>query len=127
MDGSAPAESASLRLLVVEDEAMIAMMLEDILQELGHRVVDVATSVEAALGKIEDRAGEIDGAVLDANLGGAPAAPVAAALREAGIRFVVASGYDGSDLQRLGFEEPCIRKPYQLEEVGRALQAIGAG
>lgn len=125
MDGSASPESLSMRLLVVEDEAMIAMMLEDIIEDLGHRVVEVVASIQEALNKIEEKAGEIDAAVVDANLGGESASPVTDALRRVQIPFVIASGYDTPELQRLGFDGPCIRKPYLREEVSRALAAIG--
>lgn len=124
MDGSTLPNALCLRLLVVEDEAMIAMMLEDILEDLGHRVVEVATSVQFALREISAKADELDAVILDANLGGDSAGPVAAVLRQARIPFVIASGYEASELQRLGFDEPCIRKPYQREEVSRALERI---
>jgi DNA-binding response OmpR family regulator len=124
MADSAAPEAARLRLLVVEDEALIGMMLEDMIEELGHHVVDVATSVRTALRLIATRKREIDAALVDANLGGASAAPVVAALQDAEIPFVLASGYEAADLRQLGIGEASLRKPYRLKEVEVALNGL---
>jgi DNA-binding response OmpR family regulator len=113
-----------LRLLVVEDEALIAMMLEDILEDLGHEVIAVAASVSMALRAIESRRADFDAAILDANLNGASASPIASALRAAEIPFLLASGYEGAELRRLGFGETALRKPYRREDVRRALAPL---
>jgi CheY-like chemotaxis protein len=117
-------EPLALRLLVVEDEALIAMMLEDILVDLGHEVVEVASSIHAALAALETTHAPLDAAILDANLGGASAAPVADALRAHGVPFILASGYEGSELKTLGFEGTSLRKPYRPEDVSRALECL---
>ena len=116
--------ASELRLLIVEDEALIAMELEDLLQELGHRVVGVCGSVARALACVDEHGQEMDGVVLDANLGGSTALPVAERLRERGIPFLVASGYEGEQLHRLGFDALSIRKPYRKEEISRALAGL---
>jgi CheY-like chemotaxis protein len=73
------------RVLLVEDEAMIAMLLEDMLEDLGHELVRVANRLEDAVAAAGTEA--IDLAILDLNLGGAPTYPAADALAERGIPF----------------------------------------
>ncbi len=103
---------------------LISMMLEDMLGDLGHCVLDVAQEVDVALELIRRRADEIDAAVVDANLAGQSAAPVAAALRVKGIPFIIASGYEGDQLKSLGFDEAYLRKPYRSDEVDGALKGL---
>ena len=106
---------------------LIGMMLEDMLGDLGHRVLDVAQAVDVALELIRRRADEIDAAVVDANLAGQSAAPVVAALRQEGIPFVIASGYEDDQLKSLGFDKLNLRKPYRPDEVDRALKGLFGG
>jgi CheY-like chemotaxis protein len=113
-----------LRLLVVEDEALISMDLECILEELGHRVLGLAANNAQALALLDRHADDIDGAVVDVNLGGSSSAPVAEALRARGIPFIVASGYEREELQRLGFSEKGVNKPYSPKELEAALRKM---
>jgi DNA-binding response OmpR family regulator len=126
MADSGVREPQRLRVLIVEDEALIGMMLEDLIEDLGHRVATVAASVRSALDAIAVRDGEIDAAVVDANLGGASASPVVAALSHAGIPFVIASGYDPSKLLRLGIGSVSLRKPQRRSDVELALRDLAA-
>lgn len=115
-----------LRLLVVEDEALIAMTVEDMLDKLGHRVLGVAAGVADALAMIDELRRELDGAVLDANLGGRSATPVAERLRALAIPFVVASGYEDDELDGFGYPELKLRKPYTARQMDVALRnAVG--
>ena len=117
-------EQSALRVLVVEDEMVIAMELEDLLLDLGHEVLGVAGTLNRALRLIEELAGKIDVVVLDANLGGLSAAPVAEALGKHGIPYVVASGYSPEELYGHGFDARLIGKPYKSSEIESALLAI---
>jgi CheY-like chemotaxis protein len=82
------------RILVVEDESIIACNLSLLLQDAGAVVLDPAPSVRRAIEVLRgDR--EVHGAVLDVNLGGEMVFPVADALALRGIPFVFATGYDG--------------------------------
>ena len=117
-------EARQLRLLIVEDEGLLAMSLSDMLEELGHQTAYVAADVASALRLILDHAKDLDACILDANLGGTSAAPVAAALREAQIPFIVVSGYGTQDLSRAGLTEPAIAKPYHRRELAAALQRL---
>src|SRR6266478_10213084 len=79
------------RILVVEDEPMIRMLLEDMLDELGYTVAAEAAHIDEALEATKNA--DFDLAILDANLNGEPASPVADALVTRGTPFVFATGY----------------------------------
>ena len=113
-----------LKLLVVEDEAVISMDLECILEDLGHQVLGVAANVERALELVSRFSADADGAVLDVNLGGKSSVPVAEALRAHGVPFVVASGYEREELEQLGFAEKGVSKPYSATEIDQALRLL---
>jgi PAS domain S-box-containing protein len=91
-----PGTLAGRRVLVVEDEALISLQLASAVAELGGRVVGPAATVAEALRLVAQ--GELDAAVLDLNLGGERSDPVARALREAGVPFVLSTGY-GDDME----------------------------
>src|SRR5919199_5504889 len=79
-------------ILIVEDEPLIAMMLEDFLDSLGHTVRGTCETVQCALDEVEK--GGFDLAILDVNLKGENVWPVAAKLREKSVPFVIATGGD---------------------------------
>lgn len=108
------------RILVVEDEALIAAMLEDMLIDLGATVVGPAATLTTGLGLA--RGEVLDGAILDANLNGVFADPIAEALAGRGVPFVFASGYGRVErTERFGM--PVVEKPYAAEEIEAALIA----
>jgi CheY-like chemotaxis protein len=88
---NSPSSLGGLRILLVEDEAMVAMLMEGMLDGLGCQRVEWVTSVSAALQALER--GEYDGALLDVNLSGAAVYPVAEALASRKLPFVFVSGY----------------------------------
>lgn len=107
--------------LIVEDEALIALTLADSLRELGFTVLGPAHSVEAALALI--RQGAPDFAVLDINLAGHRNAPVARALRALGVPFVYCTGYaEPADQIEPGLEAEMITKPTDPEALAAALR-----
>lgn len=107
-----------MRVLVVEDEPIVAMLLEDYLVELGHDVVGPVSSVADALARI---AGEpFDFAVLDINLGGERSDAVAAALDAAGLPYIFATGYGRHGLPD-GSDRIVLQKPYRLDQIADAL------
>ncbi len=110
--------SAGRCVLVVEDEMLIAMMLEGVLRDMGHRVIKAARVAKAFdLAATE----AIDFAILDVNLAGETSYKVAEELRRRGIPFVFSSGY-APDALRADFREfPLLRKPYGSREVQLAL------
>lgn len=129
------ASIAGLRLLLVEDEALVAMMLEDQLADLGCVVVGVAANVAEGLAVIEDHAPELDGAVLDINLGGEKVYPVAEELAGRGIPFIFSTGYGRAGIEPDFAQTPMLAKPYgqgalaQMlsDVVGRPATPGGAG
>ncbi len=111
--------SAQRSILVVEDEPLIAMMLEDFLETLGHRVHASCDSVEGAIGEADK--GGFDMAILDVNLGGRTAWPVARKLREKRIPFVIATGGHVEPPPAQHADAPVLNKPYTIEAIEPAL------
>ena len=111
--------SVSRSILVVEDEPLIAMMLEDFLETLGHKVHASCESVEEAVAAAEK--GGFDVAILDVNLNGRNAWPVARKLREKKIPFVIATGGHVEPPPPEFADAPLIEKPYTVDRVTPAL------
>jgi len=110
---------ADCRILVVEDEMLIAMDVERMLLEQGCTVVGPTSTVARALKAID--AGAIDAAVLDVNLGREKIYPVAELLAERATPFVLVTGHSRESLPETLSDRPVISKPYQREELIRAL------
>ncbi|HET6521233.1 MAG TPA: hypothetical protein VFG47_15635 [Geminicoccaceae bacterium] len=117
---------AGKRVLVVEDEVLLALQLSDALREEGCVVVGPVARLARALALIDDDE-EIDGAVLDINLAGTFVFPLALRLRERGVPFVFATGYDGSVAYPAEIADaPRVRKPYSDAQIVAALErALG--
>lgn len=112
------------RILVVEDEPLIAMMLEDFLDALDRTAVGCADSVASAIELID--AGGIDAAILDVNLrGGELSWPIADALAAADIPFVIATGGSGDSIAEAHRGRPILSKPFTLDAVDKALNGLG--
>jgi CheY-like chemotaxis protein len=116
---------ASRRILIVEDEALIAMMEEDFLEELGWDVVGWASATERALALARDA--DIDAALLDVNLGGQDSFAVADILSERHIPFVFATGYGADGVADRFRDVPTLTKPFRRDELDRALRRATAG
>jgi CheY-like chemotaxis protein len=108
------------RILVVEDELMIRMLLEDMLGELGYTIAAEAGRIDEALDAA--RTGEFDVAILDVNLNGHSICPVADVLAARGTPFVFATGYGERGLPEGYRDRPALKKPFQLEGLERMLQ-----
>ncbi|MEO6246991.1 MAG: response regulator [Sphingomicrobium sp.] len=116
----------SLRtILIVEDEPLIAMMLEDFLESLGHTVKGICESVGEAHEAVA--AGGFDLAILDVNLKGENIWPVASEMRARGIPFVIASGGHVDPPPAEFTNVPMIDKPYTIDRVSPAIQDALAG
>ncbi|MFT2215669.1 response regulator [Rhizobium giardinii] len=120
------ANQTAIRILIVEDEYLVALHLEDLLREMGHRVLYSASRIDEALQLA--RTSEIDFAVLDVNLAGVQSFPIADVLRERGIPFVFATGYGPDGLIDGYRHETALRKPYEAGEladtIARAFPSI---
>ncbi len=103
---------ASARVLIVEDEPLVAENLRADLLDFGFEVVGIAPKVDKALKLIEDTACDI--AIVDANLAGVSAAPAAAALKARGLPFIVLSGYTRTQLPNEFAAAVFVQKPYRI-------------
>jgi CheY-like chemotaxis protein len=108
-----------LRILVVEDEALAALQLEDMLGDLGCTVIGPAARVRQALNLLEGQA--IDAAVLDLNVAGELVYPVADRLTNRGIPFLFATGYGASALTEAYRTRPLLQKPFLLSQLRQAI------
>jgi CheY-like chemotaxis protein len=109
----------NLRVLIVEDEAMISLFLEDVLESVGCTVAGVAVSAPEAASLLETV--EFDTAILDYNLGGSDSRDIALRLKTKGIPFIFATGY-GATVAAEGFGGvPILVKPFTAEDVTKAL------
>jgi len=117
----AAAKAGPERILVVEDEAIVAMLLEDMLAELGYEVVGPVTRLDRALDLA--RGAAIDAAVLDVNINGRDTYAVADALCAREIPFIFATGYGARELAERFRGRPVTQKPFQRDDLERALDA----
>jgi CheY-like chemotaxis protein len=110
---------AGRRVLVVEDEMMVLIMIEDMLADLGCESVTAAATVDQALALIEAQA--FDAAMLDMNLDGIKSHSVADALAARGVPFIFSTGYSGRDMRDGYGDRPVLRKPFRYDELVRIL------
>ena len=117
----ADADLIGRRILVVEDDYLIAMDLSGWLQDLGAQIVGMAGSVSEALSLIEAPGERIDGAILDVNLAGERVYPVADALMARAISFVFVTGYDRWIVPGTYAHVPRCDKPVRFDILARHL------
>jgi len=110
------------RVLLVEDESLVAMMMQELLNEFGYAVLGPAGEVGAALRAAA--AETFDGAILDVNLNGSPIYPVADALIARGLPFLFITGYDAESIGTRYPGVPVIQKPVEPEGLRIALAAL---
>ena len=107
------------RILIVEDDMMIAMLLEDMLGELGCHVIGPANTLATALAAASDET--IHAAILDVNLGAESAFPVADVLRARGVPIIFSTGYGDAGLRDQDRSALVLGKPYRAEDLSAAL------
>jgi DNA-binding response OmpR family regulator len=110
------------RVLVLEDETLVSMMVEDMLLDLGCEVLGPFAKLDQALEFVGKADGGIDAALLDVNLGGIRSFPMAEALADKGVPFVFTTGYDESGLPDAWRGRPTLRKPFMMGEMADALR-----
>ena len=114
------ADLAGVRILIVEDEFLLAMELETLLQQRGCMVLGPVSSVGQALTMLDGEQPDI--ALLDVNLKGERATPVAAALRARGVPFILITGYSVMQLSEPELRAaPRIDKPVNCRALKRAV------
>jgi DNA-binding response OmpR family regulator len=112
-----------MRVLVLEDEPLLAMLLEQNLTELGYSLAGSAATVPQALALLDEQA--IDCALLDWSLGDDETSlPVARRLRQEGRPFCFLSGHSSLEASPLIDDAPLLTKPVRLEELDSALKAM---
>ena len=113
------------RVLIIEDESLVAMLLETVLEDLGCTPVGPASSVDEGLRLIETETG-LDAALLDVNVAGREVFPVAEALKAKDIPFVFSTGYGEGGLPDVWRGQATIQKPFTEDAVKSALfKALG--
>lgn len=108
-----------LRVLIVEDEGAIALLMEDMLMELGCEIAGSAARIETALQMVADR--PIDLAILDLNIAGKSAYPIADALAERDIGFIFSTGYGGMGIREDYRGRPVLQKPFTQRDLKASL------
>jgi CheY-like chemotaxis protein len=111
---------SELRVLVLEDEPLVAMLAEEMLADLGHQAASVVHRIKDALDALE--ADQFDLAFLDVNLSGSLSFPVADRASEKGIPVLFVTGFSGDHMDRLA-RECVLQKPYTSQDLQRAIAA----
>jgi len=110
------------RVLIVEDEPLVAIDMEAVLRRAGFEIAACVGSLDKALDALNN--GDCDIGVLDANLHGKSVAPVALALRQSGKPFLFVSGYGRVHLPTQFIDAPLLPKPFEPSELIRAVKRI---
>lgn len=112
----------SARVMIVEDESMIAMLTEDLLADMGYEVEPAVATVPAALDMLAQA--KIDMALLDVNLAGTQSFPIADALESSGIPFLFITGYGRAGLPPRYLSVPVLQKPFRRRDLQAALAKL---
>ncbi|MDB5454620.1 MAG: response regulator [Caulobacter sp.] len=115
---------SGVRLLLVEDEAIVAMMIEAMLTDLGCVVIDIAGTLSQGLALVESMTGALDAAILDVNLGGEKVYPIAERLAASGVPFVFSTGYSLAGISTDFASVPALAKPYTPHALEKALRLV---
>ena len=113
--------TAARRVLVVEDEAIVAIFLEELLTELGHEVAGVVSRLDEAMAHADD---DFDLAILDVHLAGEDVYPFADVLARRGVPFVFTTGMGSRGIPEHLRDRPTLQKPFRPQEFSEALAAI---
>jgi CheY-like chemotaxis protein len=113
-----------IRVLLVEDQMIVAMQIEDMLRAAGCEVVGPVDTVHAAITLAREKA--LDLAILDINLDGEKVYPAAEELQARGIPFIFATGYGESTLPEKWRDQPRLSKPFRREQLEQPLRSVAA-
>jgi CheY-like chemotaxis protein len=122
MNSAAGPNQSGRRILVVEDEFLIRMLLEDMLTDLGYELAGVAGRLDEATEMAKTK--DFDLAILDVNLDGHDVYPVADLIGKRGLPFMFVTGYGGRGLPDAYRERPTLQKPFQLDELKKMLDQL---
>jgi CheY-like chemotaxis protein len=112
----------SLKIFLVEDEAMIRMMVADMLEELGHTILAEAGRLDEALELAQST--DFDLAILDVNLDGKTVTPVALLIEGRGLPIIFATGYGAAGLPEEFKDCPALQKPFEFAALAAALNSV---
>ena len=116
------ADGQKCRVLVIEDEALVAMLIEDMIHDSGDEMVGSASRLSDALALAQET--QADVALLDINLGGVLAYPVADVLRQRGVPIVFTSGYGSAGLIERFQDCPMLDKPFDQPSLEHAIHTV---
>ena len=117
----------AMRVLVLEDEALVAMLLEDMLADLGCSTVGPFAELGDATAFVDAKSQGIDAAIIDVNVAGQSSYPLAAMLAAGGVPFAFSTGYDVSGIAAEWRGRPWLRKPFMLPDLEQVLGTLRAG
>lgn len=115
---------SGLRILVLEDETLLAMLLEDVLAEFGCTLIGPFAHNEDALTFLSQNPDGCDFGILDVNVSGHRSDIVAAEFDRLGLPFIFSTGYDESALDERWRHKPSLRKPFRPTDLERLLHDI---
>ncbi|WP_371261257.1 response regulator [Bradyrhizobium sp. th.b2] len=124
-DTNLPVTGSTYSVFVVEDEAMIRMMLVEMLEELGHTVAAEAAHFDQALHLASSS--EFDLAILDINLASRSSLPVAEVIKARKLPFILSTGYGADGIPPDFADVPAIQKPFTVEALGRMINDLMGG
>ncbi len=115
------------RALLIEDETLVAMLIEDMLADVGCEIAGVAARLSDAMAMAGDETLKVDLAILDVNLAGESSFAVADILERRGVPFVFSTGYGPNGLPDAWKGRPVLQKPFTAAEVQTVLERVVAG
>ncbi len=124
MTGDRSGTADRLKVLLIEDEVLVALVLEDTIEGLGHEIVATAGTVQHALDVVREK--HLDLAILDVNVGGQQVFPVADLLSERGIPFCFVTGYGKRGLKEPYQDCPVLMKPFTEGQLAEMISRIVA-
>ena len=107
-------------MLIIEDESMVAMLIEDMFGDLGWEIAGIASRLDEAMDKVSSLS--FDLAILDVNLNGEESYPLAEELQRKGTPFILSTGYGTTSLPRSMQGVPVLSKPFDQSDLERALK-----
>ena len=116
--------AAQKNILIVEDEMIVALFIEDLLEELGHKVAGTSARLDDAIARAND--GGFDLAILDVHLQGEEVFPLADQLAEKGVPFIFATGYGERGIPERLRAAPTLQKPFRPEELADMIEKLTA-
>lgn len=125
MSNNNGAKPSRLRVFVVEDETLLAMLIEIMLEDLGYITARHASSLDEGLEFA--RGGDYDLAILDVNIIGGTSFPIATEIAQRGIPFVFCTGYGRLGIPAAWADRGCVAKPFSSGQLGDALNELWMG